>query len=426
MITGEFNFHPIGQGSFYTGSINDFNNHDYFKCVYDCGVKPDHTRLNEEIELFKGGLHGKLDVLFLSHLDDDHVNEVRHLLGGIECSKVYLPYLTPIERLYVAIRIEAEGGDDNNFLGFVGSPHQYLLESENIVEIVYISGNSEGRVNRGQDIAGPVKRDDENGLVYDELEGIPEGEFNPEMREISTSPTGKKIKFKKGNKCISFKRIWEFYFFYEPASSEKVDELVAKIERLYGFQVTDQLSQDQLVQVLGNRDRLNELRKAYKKIFKDINRAGLLIQHKPINYAKAELYKYYEAAPFYHHFSPWYRRFSRRSFRIQNPTNEFKWGVTLLTGDIGIDQINTSPYINDHKESVRVFQIPHHGSHTHWDEQYLEHLNHNGLTSAIINFGYGNTHGHPDYKVLNDLDERNFEICFCNQFEGFNYEFVIE
>jgi len=424
MVTAEFNFHPIGQGSFYSGLIYEYKSpHHYFNCVYDCGVKGGSSRLNEEIESYKNSYRReKLDVLFLSHLDDDHVNGVVQLLTGIRCSKVYLPYLTPIQRLYVAIRSDAEGNDDNNYLGFIGSPHDYLLQQGNIDEIIYVGENSERSFNGIEEITNPTGN---TTTVYDNLEVIPERDFSADMSQISIG-AGNKVKFKKGNGRISFRQVWEFYFYHKQASMDKVHQLVDKINELYGMTVTEQLSEVDLIRILNNTNQLNKLRGEFKKVFGDINRAGLLIQHKPINYKRAELFKNYQVAPFFHHFSPLYRRFSRQSFKIQNPTNEHKWGVTLLTGDIGLNQIDDSTYINKNKESVRVFQIPHHGSNTGWDANYLEHLNHNGLTSAIINFGYSNTHGHPTYKVLSDLEERNFEICFCNQFEGFNYEFVID
>ena len=56
---------------------------------------------------------------------------------------------------------------------------------------------------------------------------------------------------------------------------------------------------------------------------------------------------------------------------------------------------------------------------------HLKNLNYKGKTSAVINFGYGNKYGHPSPIVLSHLDEENFDIRFCNQFEFLNYQLYL-
>ena len=122
-----------------------------------------------------------------------------------------------------------------------------------------------------------------------------------------------------------------------------------------------------------------------------------------------------------HYFNPLIRNFKRLINRNSNSI-DYRWGVTLLTGDIGLDQIENSNYIENQLKNVQVFQVPHHGSNTRWNKIYLDKLNNKGLTSSVINFGYGNTYGHPKPNVLEDLDNNNFDIRFCNQFESFEYQ----
>jgi beta-lactamase superfamily II metal-dependent hydrolase len=75
-----------------------------------------------------------------------------------------------------------------------------------------------------------------------------------------------------------------------------------------------------------------------------------------------------------------------------------------------------------------IFQVPHHGSETGWDAQYLckSGLNSNSETSAIIQFGYGNKYGHPKPNVIVDLVNKSFDLHFCNQFEFFSYHIDLQ
>ena len=79
-------FQPVGQGAFYSEEFFDSEGNCVFCVVYDCGSlkfcglqrNSDGTPLErEDIEgrvkrAFPNG-HG-IDILFVSHLDDDHVN----------------------------------------------------------------------------------------------------------------------------------------------------------------------------------------------------------------------------------------------------------------------------------------------------------------------------------------------------------------
>ena len=68
--------YPIGQGCFHAGTIRetDAGYHDdcAFQYVYDCG-SDDRQALGEAIDNYKNQV-SHVDALFVSHLDNDHVN----------------------------------------------------------------------------------------------------------------------------------------------------------------------------------------------------------------------------------------------------------------------------------------------------------------------------------------------------------------
>ncbi len=427
MIQAYFSFHPIGQGCFYTGKIRKYRSrHPEFNIVYDCGTVSDRDNLNSEILSFRESLFtNTLDVLFLSHLDEDHVNGVTNLLSNITCKNIYLPYLTPLQRLFVAFNQNPdESNDFDDFLTFLQSPHDYLfnIEGSNVENITYILGNSDKNIPSSDDSFMSETQSDSELLFNDKLELIPNDMLSSEMNRISNT---NKVKFKMANNTLVIARIWEFYLYHEPAITENVTELIAEINRIYSLNILDEIDQSQLAKILNDKTKLVELRKTFRRIFKSLNNTGLIVQHKPIDYKKATYYKNNLSNAFHHYFNQRSRIFTRDSFSNYNYHNYPDWGASLLTGDICLNQIEDSLYIKNHLTNVLVFQVPHHGSEKGWDVNCLAKINNKGRTSAIINFGFGNNFGHPKPLVLSSLDEDNFDIRFCNQFESFEYKILI-
>jgi len=289
-IYSQFVFHPVGQGLFYSGKIflkSKFRS-PRFNFVFDCGASFDKHYLNKEIDLCKKSyLRKPLDVLFISHLDNDHVNGISRLLDGISCKVVYLPYLTPIERLYVAIRF-ASGKDEDfdgegafDYLRFLASPEDFLLDNEKfrVEKIVYINGNDDKTEFKLDDFVKPPPNFDTLDLVS---QLIDDNSDNPEIAAIKEKHK-QKVSFKKGNGKLFLQNIWDFYIFYNRTARINETELKILIEKTYNFQSVNQLTKDQLVQILKNKTKLKSLKKAFNKPRNTINTSGLLLMHKPIN-----------------------------------------------------------------------------------------------------------------------------------------------
>lgn len=438
MINTEFRFHPIGQGGFYAGKLNrNIGSHKEFNFIYDCGSISERFYLDREVSFFKMRLHNnKLDMLVLSHLDDDHVNGISQLLNGITCKHIFLPYLTPIQRLFVAIRHNQK--DTLNFiefLEFLKSPHRYLLniEGAEIEEIVYVLGNEEGEYPRENTPSeGPIITDEDEFNFDNSWENIPTSELSSDLLEIINTSETTKIVFKKGNNGLILNSIWEFYFYNELADNNIIEQYIKEVKVLCGLKPTDILTQSDLERILSDTEKLKDLRKKYRAIFKKLNETGLVLLHKPMGYKKVQLKKHcFSRHPryFYRNNFHRYKQDFYNEFDLNNiSTANYLWGNTLLTGDISLTQIGNSNYIKKHLSENLIFQVPHHGSKTGWGKKFLKNcgLNKNKCTSAIIPFGYGNKYGHPKPNVLVDLIGEKFDLHFCNQFEFFSYHIDIQ
>lgn len=67
--------HPVGQGAFYSETFTRETKTSLFTVVYDCGSK-NETACSKQIKTF----NQPVDLLFISHFHEDHINKVDELL----------------------------------------------------------------------------------------------------------------------------------------------------------------------------------------------------------------------------------------------------------------------------------------------------------------------------------------------------------
>lgn len=104
--------HGVGQGSFHSASVETVGGGGRvrFDYVYDCGAMSGFGMSKElrravarlGLEQRSGSLgRGVLDVMVLSHYDTDHLNGAELLSSRFDVGRIFLPYLSPDELLFV-------------------------------------------------------------------------------------------------------------------------------------------------------------------------------------------------------------------------------------------------------------------------------------------------------------------------------------
>ncbi|WP_447763417.1 hypothetical protein [Sphingopyxis panaciterrae] len=99
----------VGQGFFQSAELDE-DGELRLRYIYDCGAKSTYEKARSERidELLKEtGKKAKLDLLFLSHVHEDHVNGVEQLLDtddGLAVDTIVLPLLPAEERLIAYAR----------------------------------------------------------------------------------------------------------------------------------------------------------------------------------------------------------------------------------------------------------------------------------------------------------------------------------
>lgn len=153
MDYARFSFHPVGQGIFSSGALCFAEPYgEQFCWVYDCGtVKRWQRQLEQEVDRFASlsAVHGqarpRLELLFLSHFDLDHISGLVALLGRFDVGALVLPYVPLWQRL--AVSFGSKRFDNATSQAFFVDPIRFVSEIDGAnVERIILVPPSTGQV----------------------------------------------------------------------------------------------------------------------------------------------------------------------------------------------------------------------------------------------------------------------------------------
>ena len=170
------NQHPVGQGGLFTGCLTFCRKE--FRWIYDCGTdNRAHSKAALDRETNGISNLGNIDVLFLSHLDSDHVSGIDDLTkkcrrNGFKIREVVVPYMRDIDLIFSMARDEAHGRLSQRYVSVVLDYGNFLrgLGAERIIRAQ--SPDPDGDVPRDDEPKGDpgdVPRDDEPERDPDDL-----------------------------------------------------------------------------------------------------------------------------------------------------------------------------------------------------------------------------------------------------------------
>lgn len=384
-------FRNIGQGLFYTAISKDFS------FVYDCGSESKQGLLEPAVKSFINELKNnsskkdELDLLILSHLDDDHVNGVEDLLKSLKIHTVVIPYLSPLERLLLAYKSKEKS---DSYYELLKDPFEYFSErgvkqiivitgekgkNEYLLSSEYIDSNREPEFNL-ENFRGTSLIED-----FDQLEDSEEETQIKDEEGISGQEISSTIKVKKSG-TIRAGIGWEFSFFAYDNNEDT---------RKHFDKIIEGFSKEDLLYNLSTRRKRAELRKKYKGIISgklnnkkinDINNSSLVLLHRPLcrnlltridsiqkgsNYVLGLNKNTKQEKAFYLH-----KSISRLNLTYRYPHHRINSG-TLLFGDIDVrkDLKQIFDFFGKKLEDTGIILVPHHGSENNWDNELLEIFN---------------------------------------------------
>lgn len=141
----------VGHGGFHSTIVESKSG--FLTYVYDVGAHPSKVILRAAILAFVAELRGRsikrVDYVFISHIDQDHVNGITELLDslkadGVQVETVVLPWLSPIEKLLTQTRSShRQNGTAVARLADSDGDADAYLRDHGVKEIVRVVGDNQ-------------------------------------------------------------------------------------------------------------------------------------------------------------------------------------------------------------------------------------------------------------------------------------------
>lgn len=335
-------FLPVGQGAFY------LEKHPNMNIIYDCGNSK-KTKLGQKIVSQTLNEKDDVDILFISHLDYDHVSLISTLKKTVrKIKRVVLPLLSQ-ETINLLININRS--INNNTITLIQNPRDFF-DGDTIIS--YISPDY----------------NDEN--IEESIDSF----ANEEVISGKTILTSSLITYDWAFIPFNYKR------------TERISYLEDELVK-HGFDLT-KLKEDPEYTVNATIIHRKKIRDIYEKLTGKINENSMLIYSGPI---KNNFYGNY-ACNSTNAIFPLMLRVEYKNYPFVNA----KCGC-IYTGDSNLNNVNIDSVFSHVIDKVGIIQMPHHGDLKSYNSTIFENYN----VVCPISYGKNNAYGHPSATIISDL-----------------------
>jgi hypothetical protein len=382
-------FHPVGQGAFYSEEFFNSERNCVFRVVYDCGslkncglqrnsngTPLEREDIKERVKRAFPNGHG-IDILFVSHFDEDHVNLIP-CLKSYQIRRVILPLLSAEERYMLTgyhLSRSRRGRISDALNSIINSPEEYF---GNDTKVTFVRPADGERTIMENEV-------DDEGVGVDDL---------PE--EISSL-----TKISIGNNLPDNGRMLRWLLIPYNHKPERYSDLKNKLENVFGkgFQISNLTNPDFVIKELKN------LRSCYKKLPEGINRNSMALYSGPHDSAcslstgeveRGEIWGVYCPCDQFAEF--WIDRDLRHE-----PSSIFHGCPgCLYTGDISLDDADLTRVFGRYVRNIGMVQLPHHGSLNSYGNGNLPI---DGRV-CVVTYGEKNQFGHPAFAVKRNVVQK--------------------
>lgn len=372
MMKVQISQRPVGQGGLCEGVLEA--GEDVIRWIYDCGSNQ-IDRLRKEIST----VHRDLDLVFLSHLDDDHVNGLDHLLVNKDVVEVVLPYLEDHERLIVLAQAAAQGRLSGQFATFMADQTGWL-RNRGVERITFVEGPGE---TDGEDASTPRLPPDAGPETKGPLTpdwSIPAGGSAARRDGVARVPAGAMIQMTDVAHRIAD---WVFLPFAHPPSKALMRAFEAELAAQFpGMKPAD------IVQTIWTSRGREKLQTCYDALWSsDTNLVSMSLYAGPATDAG----RWREAVTL-----------GARHYHLRRGARTAGW---LATGDAKLSgkgrRGGFGKFYAGVLDKVVVLVAPHHGAANSWESAILI-----GMTRLSVGCAAAgpNGYGHPHKAVSDDID----------------------
>lgn len=400
-------YYPVGQGLFCTGEFTcTYPITQRFVWVHDCGASSSNlVSLRREVKRARAeiGPSHMIDLLILSHFDADHISGLRALLPDMTVQRVVLPYMTPADRILLAV--EATDTGDMDFAEFLYDPPGFLarLAGDGAIRtVIYIGGPDESPETAAGDFdTPPFIPDPERESTQREMKI----DFDDRLTDGTDQPyTSKGVRYPHVQHATRSTRLfvgawWEFLFYNKapwrgnlPILRKQVTELLAEVDN----------------ERLDLADAVTRIRNLYRSSTqfgasaRGCNDISLLTYGGPVRPQGYDLRVSNHRAALWPAFLDNIRSAWTVPGHFRRP---HKPAGLLYTGDISLNSAaRRSAQLRwgaARWRRIGFVQMPHHGADSAWQEADATQWWHR---HSVFSYGTTNTYGHPSPRVVTAMN----------------------
>lgn len=400
-----YSFHPVGQGLFSSGAIKLTNGSaEPFWWVFDCGtyLVKHHANLDQEIDILSRQIinsrkdrRPKIDLVFISHFDRDHINGLLRLLAKFEIGRLVLPFVPLHQRLLIALT--SKSGNVHDWQLFLYSPVRFLstIEGISIDRIAFVPFSGE---------EGPVDSDENESDLFDwpedpvEIVPLP----LPPSKAVGDDDFSSSIfpiDWLRPSSVLKVGNAWEFIPYNDATLTATVSRPFQKaIEKftkaLLGTKcvLTRKALKARIEALYGKRYGTSSIKR---------NIISLFVYAGPLIQASAHYAHYYTRWPHVFSFYPYPYPFPHLLIRRARSSHPSTAKALLLTGDGSLQKPNELEtmmgYFGAHRiGKAKVLQVMHHGAKSSWHMNVASALAPEYSIFCAFPFG---RHPHPNVDV---------------------------
>lgn len=395
--------YPVGQGGFHLGNLRlgPSLSSPAFRWAYDCG-SVQQLPLDREIRRVSAR---SFDILFLSHLDKDHINGVDQLMSNaIVVRQVVLPYLEDYDRVFLLAAEASSGTLSSNYIAMLSDPLDWF-GARGVERIVYVSDEPDERDDSVPDPVLPTEDDDvESDAIKGEWTNWEGARDDVSLRGKGEAPSradaiiverGAVLMFRSGRSILN----WVLSPFAFRPPRHKLRHFVAELEKAFG---SGMRAADYANEAKSDGGR-RKLRACYNKVWRDNNRHSMTLYAGPAVKARGIGSVRHTAK---------YGHFVRR---IVQPG----W---ISTGDFDASVARRRTallnYYSPYADFVGHIALPHHGSDRSFDSAIL--AGYPKAFAAVAAVG-ANSYGHPGLMVQKAVKKAGLQFVRVDENSSSRY-----
>ena len=398
--------YPIGQGCFHAGSIRPpetaKDDAQAFHYVYDCG-SDDQEALGEAIDNYKT-ITSRVDALFVSHLDRDHVNGIDGLLSAVNVDTVYVPYANEEVLVLELIQAELEGNLSASLVQASLEPNKWF-GNRGVGSVIRVRSSPSDGV--------PIPDNNDNRDESDRAENTINTGLSGRNRKIKVVESGHQLKLPGHFRSLN----WTLVPHVDPTPGINRNKFRRKVRSIIGLTGRHSLTSARLLDAMRDRKKRELLRECYNEIVPH----GAKHMHNRISMSL-----YSGPASSEEQFEWSCRCLCRPNWDMDTlveSTPELLWSFIggavgwIGTGDatLKVKKVRTAwqGTYDRYRYFVVTLLLPHHGSKHNFHPDVLAYPN---LVLCAASAGKPSRYRHPSSSVLLDVSAQKKAFCHVSQF----------